>query len=1059
MEYIYKSRFDYSDFTESPNSNIVVAVLDTGIDPGTPGLLKLPDGSPKIIDIIDCSGSGDINTTKIGKLLDDNYIVSDSGNIRHLPNEFSTFGQINIGSTLLDKLICSKIKKLEKLIKNIVVDVFTFKGENKLFYSYLFINIGDGNFWQGYVEDYNINKKFYYLKLGDSIINFGAKIYSEQLMSLVFESGYHGTHVAGIIGAYFGENNSKNGLNPYVSLISLKISDSRVGGLETSESLIRALNEIVDRKIHLVNMSFGEPITEPKCGLFIKILEEYCKKYNIIFVTSAGNSGPGLMTIGAPAASTSLVISVGAFTDNNMMKHMYYKNDNGFKEGVYSWSSRGPCVDGAEGVTIIAPGGAISTVSSWCPTELNLLNGTSMASPYVCGCISLLLNKLNYIPYFYWVDKCLQMSSFKLKYQDEYAIGSGLIDIKECYNLFKNNKYLEKYKYGYDISCKIGGKNGEKYRGVFLWGFENFISICVEIFINPFFENEEDVDNRSFEKILKISYSDNLKYILTIPESIYISRTGNTLVAKLLVNFTRLLKGTIYLWDNNILCGSIPINILSPTVNEKQFIENKYVKHIDLLPGIPVRMYFKSISDLFKFKVIKGLENPKSNLDICITQICPKKSIEKTITSYNKNIPIFLDVQSSTLIELCICQKNASPEKNYLSFYTKFYNKPCMLSNPLNISSHFSSYIDTKTISRLDLSNNIDTITSILSPNNFNIEKYDGNIFKNDKKEKDKDENIYNILTLTYIIPNKVSGKVKVGVSDDYYVDIYESELYRSMFMTFYCLGVPVKYGNNRLVDIDFDKDDIDKIVISTIGPKKVLEDMKNTSIYFKKNMNLSIKTFKSKKDMVLRQNEIKSIKKVDSGIYYFSVDIDSHVKLISEFHNYIFTGEIFRSPISIYKVTNKNKSKINKEKKSNDFVNKIDEIIKKVNPSNIDTFTNYELNEIIENIYNNGLLNEDQKVYPKIKFLEYLKNKENYDKSIFEKYNLKDINPYWMVYYQDKEDNNNNKYIENLKKYYKEFENFTKKDYIKCLLQRLKINEKNNLREIEYYNYMLNKL
>ena len=53
---------------DNPNSDgrgVVIAVLDTGVDPSIPGLTRLPDGGVKVIDVQDCTGQGDVELTRV----------------------------------------------------------------------------------------------------------------------------------------------------------------------------------------------------------------------------------------------------------------------------------------------------------------------------------------------------------------------------------------------------------------------------------------------------------------------------------------------------------------------------------------------------------------------------------------------------------------------------------------------------------------------------------------------------------------------------------------------------------------------------------------------------------------------------------------------------------------------------------------------------------------------------------------------------------------------------------------------------------------------------------
>ena len=58
---------------------IKIAIFDTGVDPGAAGLAITTDGLPKIVDCVDATGSGDIDTTTLHTATNCSAAVNISG--------------------------------------------------------------------------------------------------------------------------------------------------------------------------------------------------------------------------------------------------------------------------------------------------------------------------------------------------------------------------------------------------------------------------------------------------------------------------------------------------------------------------------------------------------------------------------------------------------------------------------------------------------------------------------------------------------------------------------------------------------------------------------------------------------------------------------------------------------------------------------------------------------------------------------------------------------------------------------------------------------------------
>lgn len=133
----------------------------------------------------------------------------------------------------------------------------------------------------------------------------------------ILDSGYHGTHVAGTIGAAGNNQTGVIGVNPQVRLMTLKVSDD--GTSIDSASVLEALNYVLDLKTRGVNVvalnaSFGGGSSSTSERNAITA----CGNAGIVFCAAAGNDASNNNTTPVyPAGYRLSNMLVVAATDQN----------------------------------------------------------------------------------------------------------------------------------------------------------------------------------------------------------------------------------------------------------------------------------------------------------------------------------------------------------------------------------------------------------------------------------------------------------------------------------------------------------------------------------------------------------------------------------------------------------------------------------------------------------------------------------------------------------------------------------------------------------------------
>ncbi|MDP9793369.1 subtilisin family serine protease [Catenuloplanes nepalensis] len=291
------------------------------------------------------------------------------------------------------------------------------------------------------------------------VVEYREDVQGADYVSIGIVESAHGTHVAGIAaGSNLFGNEAFDGQAPGAKIVSGRAC-SWGGGCTYAALTDGMVDMVVNRHVDVINMSIGglSGLNDGR-NAWTMLYNRLINDYGVQMFISAGNSGPGLNTLGDPSTAAD-VVSVGS----SISKETWLANYGsvvGTAYGMHPYSSRGPREDGGFKPNIVAPGSAISSVPTWQPGQPGaqagyalppgyaMFNGTSMASPQAAGAAALLLsaaraNDRGLTPA--QLRRGIYTSAKFIKDVTVYEQGYGLFDVEAAWKLLKTDLETRTY--------------------------------------------------------------------------------------------------------------------------------------------------------------------------------------------------------------------------------------------------------------------------------------------------------------------------------------------------------------------------------------------------------------------------------------------------------------------------------------------------------------------------------------------------------------------------------------------------------------------------------------
>ena len=280
----------------------------------------------------------------------------------------------------------------------------------------------------------------------------------------------HGTHVAGISAANSLFGGEMDGQAPGAKIVSTRACSW--GGGCTAVALTDGMVDLVaNRGVDIVNMSIGGlPALNDGNNARARLYDSLIKEYGVQIVISAGNSGPGINSIGDPSVATDVVSVASSITKETWKSN--YGADVSSAVALHNYSSRGPREDGGFKPNVMAPGSAVSSIPTWqpggpvpeagypLPAGYAHFNGTSMAAPQTAGAGALLLSaakatKVKVTPR-QLRDSLYTTADYKANVE-AIGQGAGLVNVPKAWTLLETAPKSQDYTVTAPVCTPLSG--------------------------------------------------------------------------------------------------------------------------------------------------------------------------------------------------------------------------------------------------------------------------------------------------------------------------------------------------------------------------------------------------------------------------------------------------------------------------------------------------------------------------------------------------------------------------------------------------------------------------